>query len=60
MTALADLLGDGHAARLARLQLELAVAPPPPAEPTAAVCPACGQPKPPPAALFRPPGRSTP
>lgn len=59
MTALAELLDDDQAASLARLQLELTTAPPLPAAPTAAVCPACGQPRPAPAAVFRAPERST-
>jgi len=60
MPTLADLLGHDQAARLARLQLELAIAPPPPAEPTTALCPTCGQARPAPAAIFRAPERSTP
>jgi hypothetical protein len=53
MTALAALLDDDQAAALARLQHELATAPSPPAELVTAVCPACGQARPVPAALFR-------
>ena len=60
MPALAQLLDDDQAARLARLQLELTTAPPPPAEPTAAICPTCGQPRPVPAAVFLPPEPSAP
>lgn len=63
MTALAELLDEQQAAALARLQLRLITAPPPagkPSDPVAkqepAVCPACGQPKPTPATVFRPAG----
>lgn len=55
MPALAELLGRDQAAKLARLALDVATAPPPPAEPTAAVCPTCGAPRPAPAAVFRQP-----
>ena len=50
MTALADLLDDGQAAALTRLQAELVTMPPLPAPATlapAAACPSCGQPVPP-------------
>lgn len=53
MAALAQLLDNDQAAALARLQLELAVSPPPVAEPTTAVCPTCGRLRPVPAATFR-------
>lgn len=52
MTVLAELLGEDQAATLARLALDLATAPPPPATPTAAVCRECGRPFPVPAAVF--------
>jgi hypothetical protein len=57
MPALLDLLDPGQLSALARLQVQLitTAAPPPPAEPTAAICPACGQPRPVPAAVFRQP-----
>lgn len=55
MAAVAQLLDDDQAAALARLQLELAIEPPPAAEPTAAICPTCGQMRPAPAATFRSP-----
>ena len=55
MAALAELLDDGQAAKLARLALHLATAPPPAAPPTAAVCGECGRPYPPQAAVFREP-----
>lgn len=55
MAALAELLRGGQAEALARLQLELATAPPPPAEPVSAVCGQCGQRIPVPPAMFRPP-----
>jgi hypothetical protein len=58
VTAIAELLGDQAAAGLARLALQLATAPPTPAEPTAAVCPTCGQRRPVPAAVFSAPDRS--
>lgn len=54
MAALAELLDDDVAARLARLRLDLAVAAPPPAKPTSAVCRECGRPRPVPAAVFAP------
>lgn len=53
MTALAELLDDSAAA-LARLQLKLTISPPPASTPTTAICPACGQIRPAPAATFRP------
>ncbi len=56
MTVLAQLLDEDQAARLARLQLELAIAAPAAAASTSAVCPACGQARPVPAAVFRQPG----
>lgn len=55
MTALAQLLDGDQAARLARLRLDLATAPAQ-ARPASVVCPACGQTRPVPAAVFRPPG----
>lgn len=56
MTALAELLRDGQAEALARLRLDLAAGPPPPAEPVSAVC---GRPRPVPAAVFRPAAESS-
>jgi hypothetical protein len=55
MTAIVELLRHGQGAELARLQLklELAVSPPPAAEPTPAVYPTCGRLRPVPAATFR-------
>jgi hypothetical protein len=60
MPALLELLDGDQLAALTRLQVALITtpAPPPPAEPTAAICPACGQPKPVPAAVFRAPAHS--
>lgn len=55
MTALGALLDEDQAARLARLQLELATAPPSPAQPVTATCPECGQLRPVAAAVFLPP-----
>lgn len=57
MPALLELLDPGQLSALARLQVELitTTAPPPPAEPTAAICPTCGQLRPVPAAVFRAP-----
>jgi hypothetical protein len=59
MTALAALLDQDQAASLARLRLDLAIAPPPPAAATAAVCGSCGQRLPVAAAVFLPPERSS-
>jgi hypothetical protein len=56
VTALAELLRDGQAEALARLRLDLAAGPPPPAEPVSAVC---GRPRPVPAAVFRPAAESS-
>jgi hypothetical protein len=54
MPALLELLDGDQAAALAKLTVKLLVepAPPPPAEPAAAVCPTCGQPRRAPAAVF--------
>lgn len=45
---------DRSAARLARLQLELATTPPPPGQPVTATCPTCGRARPIAAAVFLP------
>jgi hypothetical protein len=55
MAALIEQIDQETASKLASLQASLLTAPPPPALPTAAICPACGQPKPAPAAMFRAP-----
>jgi hypothetical protein len=60
MPSLATLLDDDQAAALARLQLKLTISPPPAATPTTAICPACGQMRPAPAATFRPPPSNPP
>jgi hypothetical protein len=57
MPALAELVSDDQAAKLARLRLDLATAPPPPAKPVSATCPTCGAVRPVAAAVFREPGR---
>jgi hypothetical protein len=59
VTALAELLHEDQAARLARLKLDLATAPPPPAPPTSAVCGECGQVRPVAAVVFLPPGENS-
>jgi hypothetical protein len=51
MPALIELLDGDQLAALARLQVRLmTTTPPPPPEPIAAICAACGQPRPVPAA----------
>jgi hypothetical protein len=56
MPALPELLDGDQLSALTRLQVALiTTTAPPPAEPTAAICPTCGQPKPVPVAVFRAP-----